>query len=67
MDEGLPLAAALGDIKENRIEQGEQAARESLQTVLEGVTLALPSVSLVSSATGQVVDSADELDIDYWL
>ena len=63
LDEGLRLAVALGD----RNEHDTQAARDSLQTALDGITLAPPSVPLVSSATGRLLDSPDALDIDDWL
>ncbi len=65
--EGLRLATVLGDIKKTRTEQNGKSARESLPMALDGVTLSPPSVSLVSSATGQLVDSVDELDVAYWL
>ena len=44
-----------------------QAASESLQKTLDGITLAASSLPLVSSVTGQMVESVDELGIDYWI
>ena len=63
LGEGLRIAAVLGELRET---QDLQAANESLQTTLDGVTLAVPSVALVSSVTGQMVESVDTLNIDYW-
>ena len=63
IDEGLRLAAALGELKET---QNSQAASESLQTTLDGVKLAAPSLPLLSSANDQMLKSGDALDIDYW-
>ncbi len=67
LDEGLRIAAALGEVKETRMEPDSQAASESLQTTLDSVKLAAPSFSLVNSATGRVVESGDILNVDYWL
>ncbi len=64
LNEGLRLAVALGELKES---QDSQAAIETLQTTLDGVTLDAPSLPLVSSMTGQMLESVDALDIDYWL
>ncbi len=62
LDEGLRLAAVLGDRNEH-----DTQARESLQTALDGITLTPPSVTLVSSTTGRLLESIDRLDIDYWI
>ncbi len=67
LEEGLSLAAAMGELKDARHERENQAARESLEAILAGITLAAPSVSLVDSVTSQVVESADALNIDHWL
>ena len=63
LDEGLRLAPALGDLMKTYDTQ----ARESMQTALDGITLTPPSVTLVSSTTGRLVDSPDALDIDVLL
>ena len=67
LDEGLRLAAALGDLKETAPEKDPQTARDSLQVVLDGITPASPSVSLVDGVTGRLFEPVDSLDIDYWL
>ncbi len=64
LEDGLRLAVALGDLKDT---QDSQPSRASLEMLLDEVTVAAPSVSLVSGVTGRVVDSVDTLDIDYWL
>ena len=67
LEEGLRIAAGLGELKEAGTEPESQAASESLQKTLDGVTLAAPSLPLVSSVSGQLVESVDELEIDYWI
>ena len=67
LDEGLRLAVALGELKETQTEFDSQAASESLQTTLDGVTFAVPSLPFVNTPTGQMVESLDALGIDYWL
>ena len=64
LNEGLRLAVALGELKES---QDSQAAIATVQTTLDGVTLATPSLPLISSATGQMWESVDALEIDSWL
>ena len=66
LEEGLRIAAGLGELKQARTEPDLQAASESLQKTLDDVTLAAPSLPLVSSVTGQMVESVDALEIDYW-
>ena len=67
LDEGLRIAAAIGELRETRSAPDLQAASESLQTTLDGVTLAAPFLPVVSSVTGQMLESVDALDIDHWL
>ena len=67
LEEGLRIAAGLGELKQARTEPDLQAASESLQKTLDDVTLAAPSLPLVSSVSGQLVESVGELEIDYWL
>ncbi|MYD51220.1 MAG: SDR family NAD(P)-dependent oxidoreductase [Dehalococcoidia bacterium] len=67
LEEGLRIAAGLGELKEAGTEPESQAASESLQKTLDGVTLAAPSLPLVSSVNGQLVESVGELEIDYWI
>ena len=64
LDEGLRLAAALGELKKT---QPEQDAQASLEVVLADVSNAAPTVSLVSNVTGRVVESSEALNADYWL
>ena len=58
---------ALGELKKAGTEPDSQAASESLQTTLDGVTFAAPSLPLVSSVTGRIVESVDALDINSWI
>ena len=67
LEEGLHIAAGLGELKEAGTEPDLQAASESLQTTLDGVTLAAPSLPLVSSVSGEMVESIDSLEVDYWI
>ena len=67
LGEGLRIAAGLGELKEARTEADSQAERERLQTTLDGITIAAPSLPLVNSVTGQMVESVDSLEIDYWI
>jgi acyl transferase domain-containing protein len=64
LNEGLRLAVALGELKES---QASQATIATVQTTLDGITLAAPSLPLISSATGQMWESVDVLEIDSWL
>ena len=64
LDDGLRIAAALGELKENR---DSQAASQSLQPNLDGVNLSVSSLPLVSSATGRILESVDALEVDSWL
>ena len=67
LEEGLRIAAGLGELKEAGTEPESQAASESLHKTLDGITLAAPSLPLVSSVSGQLVESVGELEIDYWI
>ena len=67
LEEGLRLAAALGSLVKARAEQDRQATPEDLESALAGFTFTAPSVTLVSSATGQVVESVGARQIDQWL
>ncbi|MDE0710448.1 MAG: acyltransferase domain-containing protein, partial [bacterium] len=67
LEEGLRLAAALGVWHRTRSGPDPQAVLKGLEKALAGVTLSEPSVSLVSGASGRVVESIGELEIAYWL
>ncbi len=67
LEEGLRLAAALGNLKKTWSEQGGQDTLGSPQTALADVTVSAPTVALVGSATGRLVDSVGALDLNHWL
>ncbi len=67
LEEGLRLAVALGDLSKATTEQEAQAARENLEAELARVATVAPTVPFVGNATGQLVEAAGALDIDYWL
>ena len=63
LEDGLRLAVALGKLRTSP----EKAIPESLEAALVGARVAAPSVSLVSSVDGRVVESVGTLDAAYWL
>ena len=67
LQDGLRLAAALGNVKEARLGQEERAARENLERTFAKITVSAPSASLVDCADGQALEPAQALDINYWL
>ena len=67
LDEGLRLAAALGDLARTSPERGVQATLDGLKAALAGVSLAAPSISLVDNVNGRVVESVEALDANYWV
>ena len=67
LEEGLRLALALGDQKKLRPETNVQDSRLCLEAALDGVRLSAPSLPLINSETGQLVESSDALDIAGWL
>jgi acyl transferase domain-containing protein len=58
---------AIGDLKGMRPAQEALAARVSLDVTLAGVRGAAPSIPLLSSVTGRMMESAEALNTDYWL
>ena len=64
LENGLRLAMALADLRDS---QDSQPSRASLEALLDEATVAAPSGSLVSGATGQLVESPNALGVDYWL
>ena len=58
---------AIGDLKGMRPAQEALAARVSLDVTLAGVRAAAPSIPLLSSVTGRMMESAEALNTDYWL
>ena len=67
LDEGLRLTVALSNVKGTSAGPDSQTANETLQRTLEDVTLVAPSLPLVSSVTGRMVESVDALEIDHWI
>ncbi len=67
LEDGLRFAAARGVLMGGLPEVGAQAAAlDDLQAALEGVAIAPPSLTLVSSVTGRVVEPGETLDAAYW-
>ena len=64
LEEGLGLAAALGALRNSPPDHDDGVV---LEAALEGLAPAAPSVTLLSSVSGRVVDSSEDLDVDYWL
>ena len=67
LETGLQLATALGALKKTQPEQDRLTMLEAMKTSLADLTVATPSVSLISNVTGHVMEAVDMLDIDYWL
>lgn len=67
LEDGLRLAATRGVLLGRR-SNGATApdAGDELKSVLEGTMLAAPSISLVNSLTGRLVEPGKELDAAYW-
>ena len=67
LDDGLRFAAARGVLIGGLPEVGAQAAAlDDLQTALEGIAMAPPSLTLVSHVTGRAVEPGETLDAAYW-
>ena len=67
LEDGLRFAAARGALTGGLPEVGAQTtALDDLQATLEGVAIAPPSLTLVSSVTGRVVETGETLDATYW-
>ena len=67
LEDGLRIAAARNALIEGLPEMGTQAEPlDDLQAALEGIKIAPPSLTLVSSVTGRVVEPSEMLDAAYW-
>ncbi|MYJ54497.1 MAG: SDR family NAD(P)-dependent oxidoreductase [Nitrospira sp. SB0672_bin_25] len=67
LEDGLRFAAARGALIGGLPEVGAQtAALDDLQATLDGIAIAPPSLTLVSSMTGKVVEPGKTLDPAYW-
>ena len=67
LEDGLRFATARGALIGGLPEVGAQtAALDDLQAALEGIAIAPPSLTLVSSVTGKVVEPGEMLDASYW-
>ena len=67
LEDGLRFAAARGALIGTLPEVGAQAAAlDDLQTALEGIAIAPPSLTLVSNVTGRAVEPGETLDAAYW-
>ncbi|MYA97363.1 MAG: SDR family NAD(P)-dependent oxidoreductase, partial [Nitrospinae bacterium] len=67
LEEGLRFAARRGALMEAISgDEGAEAALDDLETALEGVVTALPSLTLLNQVTGRVVGSGETLDGAYW-
>ena len=67
LEEGLRLAVARGALPTSpSASGGPESGPDGLEAVLAGVTLAPPSLVLLSGVTGRVMESDDVLDKAYW-
>ena len=67
LEEGLRFAAARGALIGTLPEMGAMTtALDDLKTVLQGFSIAPPSLTMVSSVTGRVVGPDEALDGEYW-
>ena len=67
LEEGLRFAARRGALMEAISgDEGVEAALDDLETALEGVVTALPSLTLVNGVTGRILASGETLDAAYW-
>ena len=64
LEEGLGLAVALGALRNSPSDHDDRVV---LEAALDGLAPVAPSVSLLSNVTGRVVESSEDLDLDYWL
>ncbi len=60
LEEGVRLAAALGDM-------GGKVSERNGHAALADLTVSAPSIALVDSVTGRLVESVGALDLDGWL
>ena len=67
VEDGLRVATSMGAVQRTRRGKDHEAAVDGLEGVFAGMTLSAPSVSLINSANGRVVESVGELDATRWL
>ena len=48
------------------VDNGAETALDDLETALEGVVTALPSIALVNQVTGRALGSGETMDGAYW-
>ena len=67
LEEGLRFAARRGALM-GAIpgDEGVEVALDDLETALEGVVTALPSLTLVNQVTGRALNSGETMDGAYW-
>ena len=66
LEEGLRFAARRGALMEAVSGEGAEAALDEIETALEGVVTALPSLTLVNQVTGRALSSGETMDGAYW-
>ena len=67
LEEGLRFAARRGALMEALSGAGgDETALDDLETALEGVVTALPSLTMVSQVTGRALGSGETMDGAYW-
>ena len=67
LEEGLRFAARRGALMEALSGgEGAEAALDDIETALEGVVTALPSLTLVNQVTGRALNSGETMDGAYW-
>ena len=67
LEEGLRFAARRGALMEAISDaDGAEKALDDLETALEGVVTALPSLTIVNQGTGLVLGAGETMDAAYW-
>ncbi|MDE0332761.1 MAG: type I polyketide synthase [Nitrospinae bacterium] len=67
LEDGLRFAARRGALMETLSgAEGEESVLDDLETALEGVVTAMPSLTMVNQVTGRVLGPGETLDGAYW-
>ena len=66
MEDGLRFALARGVLMSDMSRKVSDQSHSGLESALADIAIAPPAISMVSSVTGQVVDSGAALDTGYW-
>ena len=67
LEEGLRLAANLGNLQETGLRQAPTSTLAGFEKVFSGITLGTPTMPLISSSNGRSVDSIGVAEFCSWL